>query len=500
LDECWQKDRTKTTSSRRKLAKANEREIDFAGGTGQTPDMPEPAQLRPTRARYWVIVFAIILAVIQYIDRVCISQAAPAISEDLGLTPKQMGYIFSAFTLAYALFEIPTGWLGDKIGARKVLIRVVLWWSFFTAATGWMWNHLSMVVTRFLFGAGEAGCFPNLTKALSAWLPTRDRTRAQALMWMGARWGGAAAPLLVVAVMSFTSWRVAFAIFALLGLGWAVVFSLWFRDNPRAHPGVNAAELALLQENESNIAGHGNVPWRKLANRPAVWLLGAQYFCLSYGWYFYVTWLPTYLKDTRGLEIKTNAVTEWLANLLEGSVNPETVLRILAAALAGIPLLFGGFGSLIAGIIATRLIARTGRVARVRRAFGFVGLTGAALLLLISFYIRDPLIAMLVMGLASFFNDTTLPGSWAACMDVGGKYAGTVSGSMNMLGNFGGMAGPVVVGYILSPTDSTTQDWQLAFFIFAAVYFLGAICWLFIDPVTPLEEGKTAGMSRNKGG
>ena len=193
-------------------------------------------------------------------------------------------------------------------------------------------------------------------------------------------------------------------------------------------------------------------------------------------------------------------MTEWLANLLEGSVNPETVLRILAAALAGIPLLFGGFGSLIAGIIATRLIARTGRVARVRRAFGFVGLTGAALLLLISFYIRDPLIAMLVMGLASFFNDTTLPGSWAACMDVGGKYAGTVSGSMNMLGNFGGMAGPVVVGYILSPTDSTTQDWQLAFFIFAAVYFLGAICWLFIDPVTPLEERKTAGMSRNKGG
>jgi len=129
-----------------------------------------------------------------------------------------------------------------------------------------------------------------------------------------------------------------------------------------------------------------------------------------------------------------------------------------------------------------------------------VGLTGAALLLLISFYIRDPLVAMLVMGLASFFNDTTLPGSWAACMDVGGKYAGTVSGSMNMLGNFGGMAGPVVVGYILSLTDSTTQDWQLAFFIFAAVYFLGAICWLFIDPVTPLEEeGKTARMSRNKG-
>ncbi len=450
--------------------------------------MSEPAPSPPTHARYWVIVFAITLAVIQYLDRVCISQAAPFISRDLHLTTRQMGYIFSAFTFAYALFEIPTGWLGDKIGARRVLIRVVLWWSFFTAATGWMWNQTSMVVTRFLFGAGEAGCFPNLTKAFSAWLPTRDRTRAQALMWMGARWGGASAPLLVVAVMTFTTWRIAFLIFALFGVAWAILFFLWFRDNPRNHPSVNAAELGLLKENEQNVSGHGNVPWRKLAARPAVWLLGAQYFCLSYGWYFYVTWLPTYLKDMRGLEIKSNAVMKWLADLLEGSVSPETALKLLAAALAGIPLLFGGFGSLIAGVISGRLIARTGRVRLIRRGFGFVGLAGAGVLLLVSFAIRDPLLAMLTMGLASFFNDTTLPGSWATCMDVGGKFAGTVSGSMNMLGNFGGMAGPVVVGYILSPTNPTHQDWQLAFLIFAAVYFLGALCWLLIDPVTPLEE------------
>ncbi len=151
-----------------------------AGPTGS------PESTRPTRARYWVIVFAVTLAVIQYIDRVCISQAAPFIAADLKLTPSQMGWVFSAFTLAYALFEIPTGWLGDKIGARSVLLRVVLWWSFFTAATGWAWNYGAMLVTRFLFGAGEAGCFPNLTKALSTWLPKRDRTRAQSLMWMGA--------------------------------------------------------------------------------------------------------------------------------------------------------------------------------------------------------------------------------------------------------------------------------------------------------------------------
>jgi MFS transporter, ACS family, glucarate transporter len=447
--------------------------------------MTHSTPVKATRARYWVIVLAIMLAVIQYLDRVCISQAAPFISQDLKLSTEQMGYIFSAFTFAYALFEIPTGWLGDKIGARRVLLRVVLWWSFFTAATGWAWSYVSMLLTRFLFGAGEAGCFPNLTKAFSAWLPTRDRTRAQALMWMGARWGGASAPLLVVAVMSFVSWRLAFVFFAVLGLVWAGIFWAWFRDNPRDHKSVNAAELELLKENEQNVRGHGDVPWRKLAARPAVWLLGAQYFCLSYGWYFYVTWLPTYLKDVRGMEIKSNAFTNWLANHLAGSMSPETTLKILAAALAGVPLLFGGFGSLIAGIISSRLIARTGRVTLVRRGFGFVGLTGAAALLMISFYVRDPLLAMLSMGMASFFNDTTMPGSWAACMDVGGRYSGTVSGSMNMLGNFGGMAGPVVVGYVL---DWTHHDWQLVFAISAIIYFLGAICWLFIDPVTPLEE------------
>ena len=438
-----------------------------------------------TRARYWVIVFAITLACIQYIDRVAISQAMPDIARELNFSDAQRGIVFSAFTFAYALFEIPTGWLGDKIGARRVLLRVVLWWSFFTAATGWARNYASMVVTRFLFGAGEAGCFPNLTKAFSAWLPTRDRTRAQALMWMGARWGGASAPLLVVAVMAFVSWRTAFLVFAVLGVAWALVFYWWFRDNPRDHHSVNAAELELLKENEQNVSGHGDVPWGKLAKRPTVWLLGAQYFCLSYGWYFYVTWLPTYLKDVRGMDIKSNALMKWLADILEGSLSPEMTLKILAAALAGIPLLFGGFGSLIAGLISSRLIARTGRVTVVRRKFGFIGLTGAATLLMISFYIKDPLLAMLAMGLASFFNDTTLPGSWTTCMDVGGKFAGTVSGSMNMLGNFGGMAGPVVVGYVLVWTH---RDWQLAFAISAVIYFLGALCWLFIDPVKPLEQ------------
>jgi len=142
---------------------------------------------RPTRVRYWVIVFAVTLAVVTYIDRVCISLAAPFITADLKLTEVQMGYAFSAFAWAYALFEIPGGFLGDWMGARRVLLRIVLWWSFFTAATGWAWNFAALCVTRFLFGAGEAGCFPNLTKTFTTWLPHHERVRAQAIMWLSAR-------------------------------------------------------------------------------------------------------------------------------------------------------------------------------------------------------------------------------------------------------------------------------------------------------------------------
>jgi ACS family glucarate transporter-like MFS transporter len=447
---------------------------------------------QPTRARYWVIVFAVTLATIQYIDRVAISQAMPDIARDLNLSDAQKGMVFSAFTLAYASFEIPTGWLGDKLGARAVLLRVVIWWSFFTAATGWAWNYVSMLVMRFLFGAGEAGCFPNLTKALGAWLPKRDRTLAQALMWMGARWGGALAPLLVVIVMAFVSWRMAFMAFALLGVVWAVIFHWWFRDDPRQHSAVNAAELELLKENDVNTTGHANVPWRELASRPALWLLWAQYFCLSYGWYFYVTWLPTYLRDERGMEIKSNAFMQMLGAAYEGfaslfgsTLSPDLTQKLLAASLAGIPLFFGGFGSLISGAIGSRLIARGAGVTRVRRTMACFGFIGASTLLMTSFYIKDPLLAMLSMGLASFCNDLTMPGSWATCMDIGGRYAGTVSGSMNMMGNFGGMAGPLVVGYVLSFTN---RDWQLAFLISSVIYALGAVFWLFIDPVTPLSK------------
>lgn len=424
--------------------------------------LPAPSDLlRPTHARYRVILFAVTLAIITYIDRVCISQAAPSIRRELGLTEVQMGWAFSAFLWAYALFEIPGGWLGDRLGARRVLTRVVVWWSVFTAATGWVTNLTQLLITRALFGAGEAGCFPNLTKAFTTWLPTSERVQAQGIMWLSARWGGAFTPLLVAYILTYVSWRRAFELFGLIGIIWAIFFYRWYRDDPSEHKGVNAAELSVLPKAEAVTLGHGNVPWKKFLRSKTVWLLWGQYMCVGYGWIFYITWLPTYLQEARGVGLQKGAL------------------------LAGLPLFFGGLGSLFCGYISEPLARWTGSIGQARRWLAAVGCSGAALCLVLSLYIGDPLWAMVMLGLASFSNDLALPTAWAACMDVGGKYAGTLSGSMNMMGNFSQGIATVAVAYILLWTN---QNWAITFYLSAAIYLIGAFCWLLMDPVTPLES------------
>jgi ACS family glucarate transporter-like MFS transporter len=426
--------------------------------------MPETAS-QPTRARYVVTAFAVTLAIITYIDRVAISQAAPLMQADLGLGKKEMGWAFSAFLWAYALFEIPGGWLGDRIGPRRVLMRVVLWWSLFTAATGWVWSLTSLLVTRALFGAGEAGCFPNITRAFQTWLPAKERERAQAILWLSARWGGAFTPLLVVSFLNFVSWRRAFEIFGVIGVVWAAIFFRWYRDDPAKHPSVNAAELALLPPPSETAAVHGGVPWRMFLGSGSVLLLWAQYICLCYGWWFYITWLPTYLRDERGLSLGRGAL------------------------LAGLPLFMGGIGCLVSGFIAKHLAVWVGSVIRARRILAITGFIGASGAIVIFTRLQDPTLAMLMLGVSSFCNDLVMPPAWAASMDLGGRYAGTLSGSMNMVGNLIGGSSPLIVGYLL---DWTGNNWTLTFNISAGIYLLGAVCWLFLDPHTPLERQASA--------
>jgi len=423
----------------------------------------------PTHARRVVLFFAVTLAIITYVDRVCISQAAPAMQEDLGLTKIQMGYAFTAFGWAYALFEIPGGWLGDRIGPRKVLMRVVGMWSLFTVATGWAWNLWSLVVSRFFFGMGEAGCFPNITKAFTNWFPSAERVKAQGILWLSARWGGAFTPLIVGWMLASGGegkfglglhYRWVFLIFGLLGVVWALMFYRWFRDYPKDHPSVSAAELAVIGETEQS--GDHSMPWGKLLASRTVWMLWAQYFFMSYAWYFYITWFPTYLKEQ-----------------FTGMGDMQRAL------LACVPLFFGGIGSILAGLLSARLDVYLGSIARTRRWLGVLGMGAAGLMLLVSMQLQTPVASVLAIGLAALCSDLAMPGAWGACMDVGGRHTGALSGSMNMMGQVGGAIAPMAVPLVLAATNN---NWTINMGLFAISYFLGAICWAFINSDERLHE------------
>ena len=322
----------------------------------------------------------------------------------------------------------------------------------------------ALIAVRFIFGVGEAGCFPNLTRAFSIWLPPAEKSRAQSILWLCARWGGALTPARVWAVLEVVTWRVSFGVFACLGLVWAWFFARWFRDEPRSHPSVNAAEWALLAANPP-VARHDRVPWRLFLSSRTTWFLWAQYFFFSYCWYFYITWLSKFLKDEYGASHS----------------------KVALALLAGLPLLGGGFGNLIAGTLLPHLTRWTGSLGTARRLLAGGGFGLAALVFLFpAHHLGEPVVVMAAMGLASLCGDLSMTSSWSACMDVGGKFSGTYSGAMNMMGNLGGALGPVVVGYLLVATH---QDWAVVFNVSAAVYFLGGLCWLFIDPATPLSPG-----------
>ncbi len=420
-------------------------------GLEKAAPLRAPAAAPPRRfpGRTAVFCFLSTLAIITYVDRVSIARAQDFIMRDLRLTTREMSFVFTAFAFGYALMEVPGGWLGDRFGARSVLARIVAWWSFFTAATGWAWSFGSLVVTRFMFGAGEAGCFPNVAKAVKSWLPPGDHARAQGIVWLSARWGGAFTPLLAAFVLSHLSWRWTFALFGAVGIVWVALFLWWSRGLPhdRSATGGSAREPV-------------RTPWKRLLTSRTVWLICLQYICLNYSWAFYITWLPRYLTQGRG-------------------VSPE-----LAPRLEVFPLLVGGFGCLASGVLALPMTRWAGGVRNGRRLMACLGFGGAAGFLFASLHIGDPLWAMVVMGLAGFANDFTMPVSWATCMDVGGRHTGTLSGTMNMIGAISAGIAPVVVDALV---ELTGGNWTRTLCVSAGVYMAGLFCWLFIDPVSPLD-------------
>jgi nitrate/nitrite transporter NarK len=316
-------------------------------------------------------------------------------------------------------------------------------------------------LTRALFGAGEAGCFSNITKTFTVWLSPQERVKAQGILWLAARWAGAFTPLLVLSVLRVVSWRVAFGLFGAIGILWAFFFRRWYRDDPRRHPGVNEAERARLPEAPAPRKSGSRVPWGAILSRPALWLLSLQYFFLAYGAYFYISWVPQYVKKVYGVE---------------GS---------LAAFLDGMPLFFMGLGSLFCGLFLSGLTRWMGNAGRARRLAAIAGFLGSAVFLNLSTHITSAVPAMLLMGMAAFSNDLVMPSSWATSMEIGGRYAGTVSAVMNTAGSLGGGLFPVVAIHI---RDSAGGDWKRVLTYSAAAYLLGAVCWLFLDPVTSLAR------------
>ncbi len=401
---------------------------------------------------------AVLLAFITYLDRVCISITAPAIMQELSLSKVQMSFVFSAFTVAYGLFEIPTGRWGDRVGTRRVLTRIVVWWSAFTMATAAAFSFISLLVIRFLFGAGEAGAWPNVARTLSRWFPVTERGTAQGIFFMGAHLGGGVTPLLVSAMMGYLHWRTVFLIFGAIGFVWALGWYLWFRDDPSEHRAVSPAELQHIERGRSQAdQAHSAAPWRQILRSPTVWALCLMYVTQTYGFYFYITWLPIYLSEQKGMS------------------------AVQLGWMAGMPLLLSVFADLFGGLTTDRMTRRFGlRVGR-----GVVGagsLAAAGLFLIAGTATNTPVASALLIALAAASSNFLLGASWGACQDIGGRNAGVVSAFMNTAGQVGGTLSPVIFAFLskVSPTAS------LPLYLTAGLYLMGASCWWWIRPDRPL--------------
>lgn len=377
------------------------------------------------RKRHGVIALLAALSIITFIDRMAIAVTGPAIQSDLGITPDQWGGVLGAYVIAYAVFEIPSGAMGDAHGYRKELTRITVWWSFFTAATALCRNFWQLTAARFLFGLGAAGAYPNMSGVLYRWLPSRERARGQGVIWAASRFGGALAPLLLVPLQATLGWRATFAILGLIGLTWAIAWRSWFHDRPVDHPGIGADEVADIGGDEAG--SHAGTPWRRLLGLPQLWLIALAYCFYAFGSWFFFNWFPTWLVKGAGFTVAEMG--------LYGSI----------------PFLLGVVANLAGGVLCDRLAARIG----IRNAYRLIAstcLTITAVLLVMLSLASGKLAIVVLAGAAFAVMDLMLPAAWAMCMAIGGRYGGTASGVMNTAGNLGGFVCTVAIGYIIAGT------------------------------------------------
>lgn len=406
-------------------------------------------------ARHLVLLLVFAAAFLTYLDRVCISVAAPSMQADLGLSQLEFAWVFTIFNIAYGVFEVPTAWLGDRWGQRLMLVRIVGSWSLFTILTGAARGLTSLLATRAAFGAAEAGAFPTMSRALARWFPLQERSRANGIMWMGARSGGAFAPPLAVALITLMGWRYSFAAFGLLGLVWCAVCALWFRDNPADHRAVSADELRAIQVGAAPPPQRGeSVPWRALLLNRTMLALFCSYFASGFGFQFFVTWLPTYFMREHGLTLQRTGIY------------------------ASLPLAAGALGCLLGGVIADWIARRTGSIKVGRRSVGFSGFALGAVGYIAAMYAQSAEAAILCLVLASGAHDLTLPVLWATTTDAGGRFGGTAGGFVNLASSLSGVLAPLSAALL----ERAFGSFHAIFFVAAAMYVAGALLWLIIDP------------------
>jgi ACS family glucarate transporter-like MFS transporter len=402
------------------------------------------------KGRHWVASGMFLLALLLYIDRVCISVAKDPIAGDLDLSDKQMGWVLSAFALGYALLQVPSGLMADRHGPRKILTLIVSFWSFLTALTGVTWNFISLLIVRFLFGAGEAGAFPSMSRVIYSWIPIQERGIILGLNFSGSRLGAAFALPLVAYLIDTFGWRHTFLILGLIGVVWAFAWWLLFRDTPEEHAKMSQEEKQYILENRQKDDVEKDILNRKqLFGSKNMWSAIGQYFASNFTFYFALTWLFPYLKNRFQLD------------------------SVEAGWYAVAPFIAGAIGNWIAGWI-TDSIYKKGKWNHSRRFPAIIGFALAAIGMIGSLYMESPLTAVLFFSMAIFGADMTLPPSWALCVDIGKKNAGTISGTMNMAGNLGSFITALAFPYLKDWTGSVDYFFYLA----AILNILAIFLWL----------------------
>ncbi len=408
-----------------------------------------------TKARFKVLGVLCLLSGVLYLDRICISAAVDSIQTDLKISNTQTSYFLMAFTLAYGLFEIPTGRWGDRLGARRVLTRISLWWSAFTAFTGACTGLWMLVGVRFLFGAGEAGAFPNVARVMSRWFPDHERGRAQGVLLAASQVGGALAPYLAARLIQVIGWRWTFVAFGSVGAVWAAGFYRWFRDDPADHEAANAEEVAYIGRGASAANVHSQIPWGLVAGNPSIWFLSLIMACGSFNSYIYFSWFPKYLQSGRGVE-----ATE-------------------AGLMASMVLAFSAAGTLSGGYLLDWFASRGG-VGR-KRMLGGCSFFLASAMLGCSLLSGHPWLAAFFAALSCFATQATQPLWWTCSIGISGKHIGALFGLMNSVGVFGAMSSQFLVGKladVLGARGFTGRaQWDPIFYINVGVLIVAGLLW-----------------------